>query len=208
MPAGHGVYYVTIGVRTEDVLHAVARAKGKITLAVKPSEPAAQDAARPWMAIVALHYRKPVQKQARQRQAVPFRCPHGQFAEMIVGQCQDHVRLKSPNRFIQRSVGQMRPYHVLEVRQPRSHVRSKSRLSQPMQDVREPELQIGRLYASASALVATISSNGSRSIKCRYMTTRTPQSLRGGAIETNSTFVFPLADIRLGCPADSVMLGV
>src|SRR5215469_2929587 len=38
-----------------------------------------------------------------------------------------------------------------------------------------------------SALLATCSSNGFLSTKCRYITMRTPQSLRGGTMLTNST---------------------
>ena len=73
MSARHRVNHVTVGMRPEHLLHAVAGAKSQIARGVKLTIALAQNALRRLVTVMTFHDWEPVEKESCQRQSVSLR---------------------------------------------------------------------------------------------------------------------------------------
>src|SRR5947208_9533169 len=137
MSARHGVNQVTVGMRPEHLLHAIAGAKRQIARGIKLTIALAQNPLRRLMTVMTFHNRKPIQKKSCQRQSVPFRRFSSDLTQSAFCKSKNYVRFEMLHRFFQSSIACQRPDKILVVRDPRSQSRTESTLSQSMNQIRQ-----------------------------------------------------------------------
>jgi len=140
MSAGHGVNHVTVWMRPEHLLHAIAGAKRQIARGVKLMIAAAQDWPRRFVAVVTFHDGKPVEKESCQRYSVPLCRLASNVTQSTFGERKDYVRFEMLHRLFQSSIGCQRPHEVFVVLDPWRQSRTESALSQTMNKIWQPQL--------------------------------------------------------------------
>src|SRR5689334_20118211 len=104
--------------RPEHLLHAVAGAKGQITLGIQFSVSSAQTFSCPFVTVMTLHHGEPIKKQPGQWQSVSLCCFTGEMTQPAFRQCKNHLWTKSFNSLLQRSIDLHRPDKILIIGDP------------------------------------------------------------------------------------------
>src|SRR4029077_5632790 len=139
MSAGHGVNHVTVGMRTEHLLHAIAGAKSQIARGVKVTKALPQNALRPLVTIMTFHDWEPIKKESCQRQAVSLRRFSSDMTQPTFCKSKDDVGLKSLHRRLQRVISCQRPDQILVVGDPWGQPRTEPALSQAIHEIRQSQ---------------------------------------------------------------------
>src|SRR5206468_8867056 len=127
MSARHGVNHVTVGMRPEHLLHAIAGAKRQIARGVELTIALAQNLLRPCVTVMTFHDGKPVEKESCQRQPVPLCRLASNVTQSTFGERKYHFGLEFLHRFLQRTTNRQRPHEVfVEIGKHTSELQSRS----------------------------------------------------------------------------------
>src|SRR5262249_33945935 len=135
MSARHGVNHVTVGMRPERFLHAIAGAKCQIARGVKLTIALAQNPLRRFVAVVTFHHWEPVEKESCQRYPVPLCGLASNVTQSTFGERKYHFGLEFLHDLLQGVISCQRPDKILIVADPRAQSRTESALSQSMNKI-------------------------------------------------------------------------
>ena len=130
---------MTVGVRPEHLLHAIAGAKRQIARGIKVTIALAQKALCRLVTVMTFHDWKPVEKESCQRYSVPLCRLASNVTQSTFGERKYHFGLEFLHCLFQRFIGCQRPDQIFVVGDPWGQPWTEPALSQPIHEIRQSQ---------------------------------------------------------------------